>query len=588
MYDSYARDFTLASARTALVDPITFQVIQSRLSGIVQEMQDSIFRTGYSTIIRESQDASCMLMDPDANVVGEHVVLPLHIACLPECVRNIRCTFGDDIVLGDAFLTNHPYLGGVPHSMDMAIITPFFHDGRLIAFCGSIAHKSDLGGVVPGTGYGNAREIFQEGIQYPPVRFISRGEVVRDIEAILRANSRTPELVLGDIRGQVGVARLGERRLTELIERYGLEPAIEAFAMQQKVTEDRIRAILRSWPDGAFEAESWVDTDGITLDKRVRYHIRIEKTGDRILFDSSGCDDQTQGPINIVPSLARGCYYFALIATVDPALPNNGGVARVVETKFRKGSVLDPYFPAATNTYMAAAMAITEASLQALSGFVPHKRMAGNGGVGGITISGTTSAGKPFVQYENISSAYGAHAAGDGISAITVLLSNARIAPVEVLESEFPSRLIRFELIEDSGGSGKYRGGLVQRRTYEILTDTAQLTLRGGRHEVPAFGLAGGKPGRIGSFIFNPGRPDERRMPSRFSGLHLKSGDRIMLERAGGGGFGDPHERPFEHILDDVIDGYVSRKSAIEDYGIDPGRLDEALALMQPRPSLVK
>jgi N-methylhydantoinase B len=570
------------------MDPITFQVIQSRLSGIVQEMQDSIFRTGYSTIIRESQDASCMLMDPDANVIGEHVVLPLHIACLPQCVRNIKTTFAGDIQPGDAFLTNHPYLGGVPHSMDMAVITPFFHDGKLTAFCGSIAHKSDLGGVVPGTGYGNAREIFQEGIQYPPVRFVTRGEIVRDVEAILRANSRTPELVLGDIRGQVGIARLGERRLAELIERYGLEPALEAFAMQQKVTEERIRATLRSWPDGAYEAESWVDTDGITLDKRVRYHIRIEKTGDRILFDSTGCDDQTQGPVNIVPSLALGCYYFALIAMVDPALPNNGGVSRVVEAKFRKGSVLDPYFPAATNTYMAAATAITEASLQALSGFIPHKRMAGNGGVGGITISGTAEGGKAFVQYESVGSAYGAHAAGDGISAVTVLLSNARIAPVEVLESEFPSRLERFELIQDSGGPGTYRGGLVQRRTYEILTDDAQLTLRGGRHEVPAFGLEGGKPGRLGRCVLNPEMPGERSMPSRFSGLRLKSGDRVMLERAGGGGFGDPRKRPFEHIVDDVIDGYVSRDAAIEDYGVDAYRLDEALKLMQPTHSSVK
>jgi N-methylhydantoinase B len=569
------------------MDPITFQVIVSRLSGIVKEMQDSIFRTGYSTIIRESQDASCMLMDANGDVVGEHVVLPLHIACLPQCVRNIRATFGDDIHPGDAFITNHPYLGGVPHSMDMAVITPFFHDGRLIAFCGSIAHKSDLGGVVPGTGYGNAREIFQEGIQYPPVRFISRGVIESDIEAILRANSRTPDLVLGDIRGQVGVARLGEKRLAELIERYGLEPTLETFAMQQRVTEDRIRTTLRSWPDGAFEAESWVDTDGIVLDKRVRYHIRVEKYGDSILFDSSGCDDQTQGPVNIVPSLALGCYYFALIAMVDPTLPNNGGVARVVQTKFRKGSVLDPYFPAPTNTYMAAATAITEASLQALSGFVPHKRMAGNGGVGGITISGTTPEGKPFVQYESVGSAYGAHAGGDGQSAVTVLLSNARIAPVEVLESECPTRLVRFELIQDSGGPGMYRGGLVQRREYEILTDDAQLTLRGGRHEVPAFGLEGGKPGRLGSCILNPGTEGERRMPSRFSGLRLRRGDRVLLERAGGGGFGDPRRRAFEHLVDDVIDGYVSREAAIRDYGVDPRRLDEALELLGWKPAAV-
>jgi N-methylhydantoinase B len=184
------------------------------------------------------------------------------------------------------------------------------------------------------------------------------------------------------------------------------------------------------------------------------------------------------------------------------------------------------------------------------------------------------------VQYESVGSAYGAHAAGDGPSAVTVLLSNARIAPVEVLESEFPTRLVRFELIQNSGGPGEYRGGLVQRREYEILTDDAQLTLRGGRHEVPAFGLAGGEPGRLGACILNPGTQGEARMPSRFSGLRLKTGDRFLLERAGGGGFGDPHKRALERVVDDVIDGYVSREAAIGAYGVDERRLDEALALM--------
>src|SRR5579875_2048391 len=180
-----------------MIDAVTFQVIQSRLSGIVQEMQDGAFRTGYSTVIRESQDASCMILDAQGNVVGEHVVLP--------------------------------------HAMDMAVAAPVFHDGRLIAFCASIAHKTDLGGVVPGTANANARELFQEGIQYPPVRIVSQGRPVRDIEAIVRANSRDPDVVLGDIRGQIGVARLGERRLAETIARYGIENVLAAFEYKQEV-----------------------------------------------------------------------------------------------------------------------------------------------------------------------------------------------------------------------------------------------------------------------------------------------------------------------------------------------------------------
>ncbi|HEV8022581.1 MAG TPA: hydantoinase B/oxoprolinase family protein [Candidatus Lustribacter sp.] len=559
-----------------MMDAVTFEVIQSRLSGIVREMQDSIFRTGYSTIIRESQDASCMLLDAEGNVVGEHVILPLHVAALPEVVRAVRRAF-DDIVAGDAFITNHPYIAGVTHSMDMAVITPVFHAGTLIAFCGSIAHKSDLGGVVPGTAYGSARELFQEGIQYPPIRFVAGGEPRRDIEAILRANSRTPDLVIGDIRGQVGVARLGERRLAEVIARYGIDALLETFATAGVVAEKRIREALATWPDGVHEAESFIDTDGVTPDSQVRYHVRIEKRGDRIAFDFTGSDDQRGGPVNISPSLARGCCYYALIATIDPTLANNAGVARVVETTFRPGSVLNPRSPAPCCTYLATCMAIVEAMLVALSDFVPARRMAGNGGTGGISITGRRATGENFVQYEPIGSAYGGRATSDGVSGIAVLLSNTRAASIEILESEFPTRVRRFELIRDSGGPGRYRGGLSPRRVWEVLVDDAQLTCRGGKHDVPASGADGGEPGALGSLTINAGTPSARSLSSRFSGVRMMRGDILTLEKAGGGGLGDPHTRPFEAILSDVIDGYVTLDAAINRYGAERSRLTSAL-----------
>jgi len=565
------------------MDPVTFQVIGSRLSGIVQEMQENVFRTGYSTIIRESQDASCMLLDADGDVVGEHVVLPLHVSCLPEVVRAIRRRFGNDMAPGDAFITNHPYEGGVPHSMDMAVVTPFFVAGRVVAFCGSIAHKSDLGGVVPGTGYGSARELFQEGVQYPPLRLAERGAIVVDIEKILRANSRTPDLIMGDIRGQIGVARLAERRLAEMFARYGEAACLEAFAQRQTVTEARIRAVLASWPDGAFEAEAFVDNDGVRLDVPIRYHVRVTKRDSRIAFDFSQTDDQAAGPVNITPPLARACVSYALIAMVDPLLPNNGGVARALETTFRKGSVLNPHFPAPCNTYMASSIAITEASLDALGNFAPDRRIAGNGGVGGSVIGGKRADGSAFVQYESVGSAYGGTGRTDGLSGTAVLLSNARTAPIEVLESEYPTRIRRWELIRDSGGPGRFRGGLAPRRDTEVLTDDAQLTLRGGRHESAAYGRADGGPGRLGSLIVNPATPRAQTLPSRFSGVRLKHGDLVRLEKAGGGGLGDPHDRPFEAIVDDVIDGYVSRDAAVADYGVDPERLDAALARWSDR-----
>jgi len=560
------------------MDPVLYQVIQSRLSGIVQEMQDNVFRTGYSTILRESHDASCMILDTGGNIVGEHVIAPVHIACTSFFVRAVLERFAGDIHPGDAFLTNHPYEGGIMHSMDVGVTTPVFSGGKLIAFCASIAHKSDMGGVNPGTHNASARELFQEGVQFPPVRLVSRGTYVEDIEALLRANSRTPSLVLGDIHGQVGVARLGERRLAETIARYGVDTVLEMFEQKLVISEARVRRAIATWPDGAFEGEAFVDSDGIQLDRRIRYHVRIEKTGDRILFDFTGCDDQAQGPINILPHLARGCCYYALISVIDPTLPNDGGLARVVEAKFRRGSIVDPIFPAPVSTYMATTTAVVESVLQALSGFVPDFRHAANSGTGGITISGLAGDGSRFVQYESVGSGYGGSARGDGLSGIAVLLSNNMVTPIEIIENEFPTRVVRFELIRDSGGPGTGRGGLTPRRMYKILSPSAQLTLRGGRHVLPSPGRYGGRPGRLGRCTVTTPDGSVRELPSRFSGERLAPGDIVTIERAGAGGFGDPRERPLANVVADVIDGYVSREAAIADYAVDAHALDAALA----------
>jgi N-methylhydantoinase B len=349
-------------------------------------------------------------------------------------------------------------------------------------------------------------------------------------------------------------------------------------------SEERLRAALRTWPDGTHEAETYVDTDGIDLTRRVRYHVRVEKSGDRIRFDFSGCDDQVAGPINIQPALVRSTLAYVIVGFVDPSLPNNAGVSRVIETTFRPGSVVAAHYPAPHNTYMASTIAVTDATLQALSMFVPEKRHAGNGGVGGNSIAGKRDDGSTFVQYELVGSAYGGRARGDGASAIDVLLSNGRTAPIEVLESEYPSRVERFELIPDSGGAGEYRGGLAPRRVYRMLTDDAQWTLRGGRHHVPAYAVDGGAPGRLGSCTLDPGTPGARSLPSRFSNVRLGYGSIAALEKAGGGGLGDPRQRPFAKVLDDVLDGYVSRRSAIDDYGVDAARLDAELAAWERVP----
>src|SRR5712692_991598 len=264
------------------IDAVELEVVKASLSGIVQEMQNSLFRTGFSTIVRESQDASCALMNVKGEVVAQHVVLPLHIGAFPACTAAVIEAFRDSMAAGDAFIINHPYHGGSPHAPDIAVITPVFVAGSLFGFCGSIAHKSDIGGPVPGSCSGQAREIFNEGLHLPAVRYQSAYRPNGDIERLIGANSRTPELVLGDIRGQLGADRLGEKRLDELVGKFGKQEILACFDRLLEMSEGRLKAAVAEWQDGRFEAERFVDDDGVDLEQPVRIHVVIEKREDEL------------------------------------------------------------------------------------------------------------------------------------------------------------------------------------------------------------------------------------------------------------------------------------------------------------------
>jgi N-methylhydantoinase B len=566
------------------VDPITLQVIQARLAGIVQEMQNSLFRTGFSTIIRESQDASCAILNTAGEVVAQHVVLPLHMGAFPACAAAVLKTYSaSEMREGDAIIINHPYLGGSPHAPDMAVLTPIFYQGDWVGFAANMAHKSDIGGTVPGSGSGNAREIYQEGLHLPPVKIMSQLQPVKEIEAVIMANSRTPGLVVGDLRGQIGAARLGERRIAELMERYGETTVIESTELLAAYTENRVRRAIASWPDGEFEGESFVDHDGVDLDLPIRLHVMVKKLGHRVHFDFSGCGDQTRGPANIRPPLVRAACAYCLVALVDPFLPINQGLARVVEATFRPGSVVDPRFPAAVNTYMPTALAVTEAILKALGPLVPSKQIAGGSGSAAMVLGGRdSSAHHAYVHYEIFSGGTGARFGKDGVSATAFHLSNCKTAPVEIIESEFPTRVERFEMIPDSGGAGRWRGGLGFARDYRILADEVRFSMRTDKHAIAPWGSNPGLAGGKGSCIVNPGSKDEQRLPSRFGDHRLRKGDILRIERPGGGGLESPLERPAEQVLEDVRQGYVSAEEAASHYGVVLDLIDGEPVLNQP------
>ncbi len=549
------------------IDPVSIEIIKASLDGIVQEMQNSLFRTGYSTIIRESQDASCAIMAVNGDVISQHVVLPLHIGAFPACTAAILRDY-NDIEEGDAFLINHPYEGGSPHAPDMAVITPIFIGGTLMGFCGSIAHKSDIGGPVPGSCSGQAKETFNEGLHLPAVRYQRRFERSQEIERIIAANSRTPDLVLGDIRGQLGSSRLGEQRVQELVAKFGYELCLGCFDRLLELAELRMRAAISEWTDGRYEAERFVDDDGVDINKPVRIHVVIEKKGDQITFDFSGSADQTKGPANIRPPLVKAAVAYCLISLVDPHIFINSGILNAFEIVAREGSVMNPRFPAPVNTYNPTVHAVVETLFAALTRIVPSRARADGCGSRSIILGGrSTYTGKGYVQYEILGGGAGARAMKDGASGTSVNQSNAKIAPVEIIESEFPTRVLRFELIKDSGGAGMFRGGLGIRREYLNIED-ARFSIRSTKHVIAPLGAAGGGEGRTGDIIVNPETAGEKRLPTRYADYPLKAGDSFRLDSPGGGGLGDAFKRDPSQVLKDVIEGYVSTQAAERDYGV--------------------
>ncbi|HKA32244.1 MAG TPA: hydantoinase B/oxoprolinase family protein, partial [Candidatus Binatia bacterium] len=344
---------------------------------------------------------------------------------------------------------------------------------------------------------------------------------------------------------------------------------LDSYEALFALTEARVRREIASWPDGEAESERFVDSDGIELDKPVRIHVRIEKRGDRLRFDFTDSAAQTKGPANIRPTVVRAACGYCLTALTDPALAINHGMARAIEIETREGSVVDPRFPAPVNTYNPTVHALVESLFEALSQLAPQKKVADGCSSRSIIIGGRSNkTGRSYVQYEIFGGGSGGRSGKDGVSGTNVNQSNARIAPVEIIESEFSTRIRRFELVPDSGGAGKFRGGLGFVREYETLDQEARMALRSTKHTVAPKGLEGGMPGRTGKCTLDPGTDKAREIPSRYSDHLLRPGDVVRLETPGGGGLGNPHERDPQRVLSDVRNGYVSIEKARALYGV--------------------
>ena len=550
---------------SAKLDPIVLELIHSKVTSIIEEMRIVLFHSGYSTVLRESEDGSAGLLDAELRTVAVSKKLPLHFGSFSAIAEHLPHYYKrEELEEGDIIVFNHPYAGNVTHPNDTVLLMPVFANRQLVAFTGTLAHKADLGGPRAAT---LAQDLWEEGLVIPPTKLYVRGQVNPEIERFIAANSRIPVETLGDLRGQVAACRVGAQRMQELCSRFGIDTVRDGCGELMTRVAAQLRDSLAAMPDGRHEAEGLLDHDGISHDRPRRVHVAVEKNGQAILFDFSGSDDQARGPVNVTSALIKNTCYFGLMAMTDASLPFNHGFVEVVQTKFKEGTIVCPRPGAPVSYYVPLAYLTADVVLHALGKFNPERAVGSSGGGGGVRITSGGKSGKPWVFMELLDTALGASSQQDGVSLIhgTLGVGQFRPGPIEIHETEFPMRVVRFDVRTDSGGPGKFRGGLGCTREYQLLEDAA-VRVRGKgdmRSKFPPWGVLGGKPARTGFYAVNG-----KELAETVREAPLRPGDIVQVNMNAGGGYGDPLDRDPELVLGDLLDGYVSIEGAREDYGV--------------------
>ncbi|MBI4528029.1 MAG: hydantoinase B/oxoprolinase family protein [Deltaproteobacteria bacterium] len=552
---------------TPALDPIVLELVHSKVTSIVEEMRVVLFHSGYSTVLRESEDGSAGLLDAELRTLAVSKKLPFHFASFSAIADYLpRYYPAEQLEEGDVILFNHPYQGNVTHTSDTVTLMPVFAHGELIGYAGTLAHKPDVGGL---RGLASARDLWEEGLVIPPVKYCSRGETNRDLEHLVSANSRIPVETLGDLRGQVAACRVGARRLKELCSRFGVSTLIASCRELTNRVAQRLRDTLTALPDGVQEAEGILDHDGVNLNRPLRAHVLATKRAAEILFDFSGSDEQAQGAVNVTSAMIKNSCYCGVMAMTDPNLPFNHGFVEVVQTRFKEGTIVCPRPGAAVSHYTPLAHLACDMVIKTLGEFCPDKAAASAGGGGSIRIMGTSPvSGKNWIMMELLNTAQGATSAADGVSLIHGPLGAGqfRPGPIEIHETEFPIRISRFDVRADSGGPGRFRGGMGSAREYQVLEEAVVpvRSLKGSlRSKLPPWGVFGGRAARIGNIFVNGVE-----VPAGTREVSVGPGDVVQVHTNAGGGYGDPLKRDPEKVLTDVLDGYVTVESAREDYGV--------------------
>ena len=558
----------------AFSDPATFVVIKNSLYAAAEEMKVVLAKTAYSPILKVAGDYSCGIFDISGQMVAQGPDLPIHLGSMPDAVKAVVSAF-ETFEEGDVFIHNDPYFGG-SHLPDVNVVSPAFYNDKLIGFACIRAHWPDVGSASPGS-YGAVTEIYGEGLRLPPVKLYSKGFLNKDVDAIIFANVRTPDERRGDLGAQIAANRRATERLGTLADKYGVDVLVATMAEVLNYSEKMMRTLLARLPDGKSTFEDFCDGDGVieegdAEDQTFRIKMTVEKTGEHISVDFSGTDDAVSGPMNAPLSVTASGVFCALKTIIDPdgLIPPNSGCWRTITVSAPKGCVLNAEFPSpVVYANHEISHRVCDMTFGAVAEFWPNNTMACSQGTSAVvTFGGEDPRNKQrYVSYETIKGGFGARPNKDGINAIASGISNTMNTPIEILEMSFPVRVDEYVLVTDSGGAGRFRGGLGASRTWTVLDHKARASACLERTKSAPFGLSGGKPGLAAKIWTEAPNGDKGIAPGK-GGFDVPNGGQIHLRVPGSGGFGDPSERDINAIKEDVLDGYISEEAAETHYGV--------------------
>jgi N-methylhydantoinase B len=556
------------------IDPVTLAVLQSGLQQVCNEMDLAFVRAAFSPVIAEALDRSDGIYHRDNGelIAQGELGLPVFVGTMQfsvqaviDRIRQYKITVNP----GDVFIVNDPYLGGT-HLMDVKFVKPFFYKDKLWCWLANTGHWPDTGGMVPGGFSANATEVEQEGLRLPPVKLYKKGEIDDEILSIILSNIRVADQRIGDIKAQAAALATGERRLAAVLDRYGADVVDAAIEELKSRAAAQMRAKIAAIPDGTYEGEAFVDSDGV-VNEPLRIAMKVTKAGETLHFDMSGSSPPCRGPMNSVIATTRSSIYLA-VKHVFPEVPINAGTFAPLDIKDPDGTFLYAKYPRPVSGCAAeVSQRIAEAVFSALAKALPDELFAAPAGTSGnLSVGGTDpKTNRPYVMYVISGGGYGGSAHGDGISNGCSTIGISKTTPVEIMEQRYPVLFEEFSLHENSGGAGEHRGGFGVNYKIRIRRGEATASMVMDHGRTGPQGAQGGADGGLNTVrIMRDGQPYVPPHLSKDQSIALSEGDVIEVSTPGGGGYGEPGKRSKESIERDIGRGYYTREEAAKMYGV--------------------